>query len=847
MLLNRPSLGRCVLNIVVMVAVASIACVAGVRPAIAQCGASVLNRYGGETTAVEAFSASLLLVAHGTTLDLVSVANPAAPSYLTLGISRIALDAPAVKISMTSGATRAFVLEANGEIVVVNVTSISLFRADTIQGDYTDIVADGNRVLAVEFPANVHNGGGQGRMRVLDASVTPASYGAVVSPTNSGYRYDKIVKTGSAAWIGFHLDATPVLGVDGIDMTNPALPARIATSLNTSTTGGNTTVTALAASGSRLYVAFANNSTMIEDWMRVVDLTTPATPSWRPAVDLNSRAQDISVTGTQVHVAVGSAGVSVWDAANASAMAWQGTYVIQAGSARDVFAVSGTDYVAAAGSGLELLNTTNPAAMSVRSLLDELPSRAVVVRQANTITVTLDTDWNFLRLFDYTQPAGSQSRGIAFTNSGDELLEIAVLPGGRYACVTGSSSTFRVIDINNAASPTVLATLNMGTSVRMLSVFGSKAYTWDENSTLKVIDLINPSNPIVRSSTMYGGTAGNYTAITSWTNTVALGTNALGVWIIDVANAAAPQIRSIWNPGNSYSVGALCRGPSNLFVGATTGTGATLRSRLETLDTSNLNVPTLAWGFDNPVGGNPPRIDALMYMANATNHFLVATRAAGVFVPVKATLTFFDLANAQVPVPIGTLDAWDIRNGGPVANADGTRLLAGGNEAGVYEIAAPTQWAPGFVVQPVDRSACLGGSVLFALGFPAVSANPSTGVTFRWYRNGLPLSDGPTGWGSTISGSTGFMTISGLHPQDASGAAYTCLATNSCGSTFSTAVHVLMCPPDFNCSGTLTVQDIFDFLSAWFAGTSTANYNGVNGLGVQDIFDFLSAWFAGCT
>jgi len=57
---------------------------------------------------------------------------------------------------------------------------------------------------------------------------------------------------------------------------------------------------------------------------------------------------------------------------------------------------------------------------------------------------------------------------------------------------------------------------------------------------------------------------------------------------------------------------------------------------------------------------------------------------------------------------------------------------------------------------------------------------------------------------------------------------------------------VLMCAPDFNCSGTLTVQDIFDFLNARFAGTAAADFNGVNGLGVQDIFDFLNAWFAGC-
>jgi hypothetical protein len=54
------------------------------------------------------------------------------------------------------------------------------------------------------------------------------------------------------------------------------------------------------------------------------------------------------------------------------------------------------------------------------------------------------------------------------------------------------------------------------------------------------------------------------------------------------------------------------------------------------------------------------------------------------------------------------------------------------------------------------------------------------------------------------------------------------------------------CPADFNMTGGLSVQDIFDFLGAWFAGDPRADFNGVNGITVQDIFDFLSGWFSGC-
>jgi hypothetical protein len=54
------------------------------------------------------------------------------------------------------------------------------------------------------------------------------------------------------------------------------------------------------------------------------------------------------------------------------------------------------------------------------------------------------------------------------------------------------------------------------------------------------------------------------------------------------------------------------------------------------------------------------------------------------------------------------------------------------------------------------------------------------------------------------------------------------------------------CAPDYNGTGGLTVQDIFDFLNGWFAGAAAADFNRDGVIAVQDIFDFLNAWFAGC-
>jgi hypothetical protein len=40
------------------------------------------------------------------------------------------------------------------------------------------------------------------------------------------------------------------------------------------------------------------------------------------------------------------------------------------------------------------------------------------------------------------------------------------------------------------------------------------------------------------------------------------------------------------------------------------------------------------------------------------------------------------------------------------------------------------------------------------------------------------------------------------------------------------------------------VQDVFDFLTAWFVNAADFNLSGSTT--VQDIFDFLGAWFSGC-
>lgn len=59
------------------------------------------------------------------------------------------------------------------------------------------------------------------------------------------------------------------------------------------------------------------------------------------------------------------------------------------------------------------------------------------------------------------------------------------------------------------------------------------------------------------------------------------------------------------------------------------------------------------------------------------------------------------------------------------------------------------------------------------------------------------------------------------------------------------------CRVDYDNSGTVGIQDIFNFLLAYFSGSPgpsppSGDFDQSGGLSVQDIFAFLNAYFSGC-
>jgi len=123
---------------------------------------------------------------------------------------------------------------------------------------------------------------------------------------------------------------------------------------------------------------------------------------------------------------------------------------------------------------------------------------------------------------------------------------------------------------------------------------------------------------------------------------------------------------------------------------------------------------------------------------------------------------------------------------------------------------------PNLVVMTPSFSEYVGQPATFTVNVTAVGT-----PTYQWKRNGVALANNGHFSGAT----TTTLTINpiydpGTGPNWTDAGAYSCTATNVCGSATSADINltVQVCGADFNNSGTVSVQDIFDFLAAYFAG-----------------------------
>ena len=172
----------------------------------------------------------------------------------------------------------------------------------------------------------------------------------------------------------------------------------------------------------------------------------------------------------------------------------------------------------------------------------------------------------------------------------------------------------------------------------------------------------------------------------------------------------------------------------------------------------------------------------------------------------------------------------------------GNFTTAGGLSASRVARWDGSQWSalgPGFDDEVLSLQPLPNGHIIAGGRFITSGTNSMNGVA-RW--NGSAWQPLGAGFGGFIATSGFFLfpdntlAAAGAH-STAGGLNYPYLARYALGA---------LCRADFNCSGLVSIQDVFDFTAEWFAGNPRADFNAAGGITIQDVFDFLAAWFAAC-
>lgn len=125
---------------------------------------------------------------------------------------------------------------------------------------------------------------------------------------------------------------------------------------------------------------------------------------------------------------------------------------------------------------------------------------------------------------------------------------------------------------------------------------------------------------------------------------------------------------------------------------------------------------------------------------------------------------------------------------------------------------APCQGDPLLTRRPHDQVAAMGETVLFA-----ADARSESSITFRWRRAGQDLLDGPTAFGSVISGAmTNTLTITNAQPGDSTN--YDVVCASDCGEIVSLPASLLVgavVPGDLDDDGDVDLDDLTAMLAAF--------------------------------
>jgi RHS repeat-associated protein len=349
----------------------------------------------------------------------------------------------------------------------------------------------------------------------------------------------------------------------------------------------------------------------------------------------------VQIVGNYAYVADSGSGLQIIDISNPAAPTLKGNYNTS-DYAWDVQIVGNYAYVADIVSGLQIIDISNPATPTFKGNYNT-SGYANGVQVVGNYAYVADSG-SGLQIIDISNPVAPTLKGN-YDTSGN-VLDVQIV--GNYAYVADDYSGLQIIDISNPAAPTLKGNYDTSGNANGVQIVGNYAYVADYLLGLQIIDISNPATPTLKGNYDTSGYAfgvqivGNYAYVADWDS---------GLQIIDISNPAAPTFKGNYNTsGSARDVQVV----GNYAYVADGGSG------LQIIDISNPAAPTFKGNYDTPYALDVQIVGNYAYVAD-----------------LYSGLQIIDISNPAAPTFKGIYytpgDAYDVQIVGNYAYvADGT-------------------------------------------------------------------------------------------------------------------------------------------------------------------------------
>ena len=426
---------------------------------------------GGFATRVALVGSRAYVSVNSVGLVVVDVANPATPVEL----GRFAIDSSQIRSVAVDG-TVAYVGRDDG-LVALDVTD----PAAITQLGSLDFGVNGSGQSIVLSGTTAYVGNRFSGVRVVDVS-NPAALVQTRLIDNGGFSF-KVKVVGTQAYVADLIGQVRI-----IDLTNPTAPAELGRVRGLPNTDG------VDVLGTTAYVV--NRSEPPEAGVTRLDVSDPANPTVVGFTPTARSAFGVDVDGQTVFVATGVNGAQ--DGTVVSADGTGGGFTVldeeATGNQSYGLAVSGgRAYVATFGSGLSILDVSNPAALAPLSL-GAVGGFSSAVEVDGTTAYLADSQFGTalaLSIIDASDPAAPVLLGTADAISGGVASDVALDNEFAYASIDFVG--LYQYDVANPAAPVagaVIKTADRATGVdavgRLVVLADAGAGLWVFQSPIRV-------------------------------------------------------------------------------------------------------------------------------------------------------------------------------------------------------------------------------------------------------------------------------------------------------------------------------------------------------------------------